>query len=117
MIDKSGACWLWRGCIMRDGYGKFTIAQNHHELAHRFAWSIYRGAPPVWPMQLDHLCKVRNCVNPDHMEIVTLEENHRRRRLTHCKRGHEQTETNRYKYMSGGKSRARCLPCINERNP
>ena len=64
-VDARGPCWLWTGLLDRDGYGKWG---KRGLLAHRFAWSELVGEPP--PM-FDHLCRVRRCVNPDHLEPVT----------------------------------------------
>lgn len=85
--DQSG-CILWRGCIMRDGYGKFTISAATektglptHMLAHRFSWVMSGKDLPkfsVGGLTLDHTCNVRNCVNVDHLEVVTHAENRHR---------------------------------------
>lgn len=73
--DESG-CWTWTGNIAPIGYGRLSI---HDELqyAHRFSWELFRGRIPD-DLTIDHLCRVRACVNPDHLEPVTREENTRR---------------------------------------
>ncbi len=84
-------------------------------MAHRIFYTLFKGDVPE-DMALDHLCKVRRCVNPDHLEIVTLVENVMRgdsehaknARKTHCKRGHEFTIRNT-QYMRGNKRR--CGKC------
>ena len=68
-VNKTKTCWLWKGTIMLNGYGQFKTRNQRH-LAHRFAYNAVRGAIPDG-LQLDHLCRVRACVNPDHLEPVT----------------------------------------------
>lgn len=83
-------CWLWQGCLSQNGYGRIN-----KDYAHRAMYEILMGPIPS-RMVIDHLCRVRHCVNPDHMEIVTRGENilrgvghgAREARQTHCKRGH-----------------------------
>lgn len=97
-VNREGAdgCWLWTGSTS-SGYGQ--IMDNYRNLrVHRVVYELTRGPIPVG-LQLDHLCRVRHCVNPDHLEPVTNRENAirgvmpqqtRARMLarTHCKRGH-----------------------------
>jgi hypothetical protein len=73
-VSKTETCWLWIGAIKESGYG------NHGGTgAHRFMYQLLVG--PIPPgLQLDHLCRVRNCVNPAHLEPVTPSENVRRER-------------------------------------
>lgn len=73
-VEKTGTCWLWRGAIERQGYGVFE-----NRKAHRIAFTLIGGVIPTG-LQLDHLCFVRHCVNPDHLEPVTAKENVRRAR-------------------------------------
>src|SRR6266568_5486930 len=96
-VDRSGACWLWTAHVGEDGYGTFSL-DGHHQRAHRIAWVLLRGPIPEG-LQIDHLCRVRACVNPDHLEPVTQRENILRgegisalcARRTHCPQGHEYT--------------------------
>jgi len=63
--------------------------------AHRWAYETCVGSINDG-LQIDHLCRVRECVNPDHLQPVTHAENMRRARRTHCRRGHELTPENVY---------------------
>lgn len=106
-VDKSGTCWLWTGGQYGDGYGKFST-DGVFVAAHRFAWDVTHGWPVPADLTIDHLCRVRLCVNPSHMEVVTRGENSRRgggsaiaaanaRARTHCKHGHAFTPENTYR--------------------
>lgn len=106
LIDESG-CWLWRAALNNDGYGKFSVARKHWA-AHRYSYVAAFGPIPQG-LTLDHKCRIRHCVNPDHLEAVTMRENLMRGNTlqalnaakTHCKRGHEFT-VNNTDYDSGG---------------
>lgn len=100
-IEKTATCWLWTGSHSRGGYGQVQIgrrSKNGHPspaLAHRVAYELFVGPIPEG-LTIDHLCRVRHCVNPAHLEPVTRGENTLRgngacavnARKTHCKRGH-----------------------------
>lgn len=75
-VEKTSTCWLWRGSISRYGYGQFMSARKSWR-AHRYVWELTRGPIPQG-LVLDHLCRNRSCVNPDHLEVVTNRENVRR---------------------------------------
>lgn len=94
--DPNSGCWLWTRST-RHGYGALTVG-NKSRSAHRVSYEAHVGPIPEG-LHIDHLCRVRCCVNPAHMEPVTLAENTRRgmggqrareSRLarTHCKFGH-----------------------------
>lgn len=98
--EITDSCWLWMGSMYNNGYGK--IGKTGY-MVHRIAYELLKGEVPT-NMCLDHLCKQRNCINPEHLEIVTLVENVMRgesqhaknARKTHCKSGHEFTDENTY---------------------
>ena len=77
-VDASGDCWEWRGA-KTNGYGVINRGGKGagNEQAHRAVWLLLVGPIPEG-MHYDHLCRNRSCVNPDHGEIVTPEENKRR---------------------------------------
>ncbi len=103
-VNRSGpdGCWEWQACLGSGGYGKFPH-KSVMILAHRYAYVEARGAIPAG-LELDHLCRNRKCVNPDHLEPVTHRVNGDRgfsvpamnARKTHCKRGHAFDEINTY---------------------
>lgn len=70
--DESG-CWLWLAYTNQDGYGR-SRWEGRLQMAHRISWQVHRGPIPGG-LEIDHLCKVRRCVNPDHLELVTHYEN------------------------------------------
>lgn len=72
-VHKTNSCWLWTGRKMWNGYGQFDLGQKA-VLPHRFAYELIKGPIPKG-ITLDHLCKVRHCVNPAHLEAVTMREN------------------------------------------
>ena len=86
----SNGCIRWNGGIINSGYGHFHIDRTKQVLAHRFSYELAKGAIPNG-MEIDHLCRVLDCVNPLHLEAVTSQENHRRFYIikTACSNGHE----------------------------
>ena len=76
-VEVTGACWLWTASCSRNGYGQWNDGTGRMVTAHRQAYETLVGLVPVG-LDLDHLCRVRQCVNPDHLEPVTRLENLRR---------------------------------------
>lgn len=113
-----GRCWLWRGVIAKDGYGHVTI-ETIQCLVHVVTYEWLMGPVPEG-LQLDHLCRVRNCVNPSHLEPVTAKVNTLRSpiapaalnaRKTHCPQGHEYSG---YNVRIGLDGRRHCRTCKRE---
>lgn len=109
-VQKTETCWLWTGYRQKSGgrfgtggYGFYSGRQ-----AHRRAYELLVGPIPEG-LQLDHLCKVPRCVNPDHLEPVTQQENMRRHygERTHCKHGHALDAANAYEW----KGKQFCRAC------
>lgn len=104
-VEKTDSCWLWRA-YTRNGYGVFHPTNyEKSEGAHRYAYQLLIGPIPEG-LQIDHLCFVRNCVNPAHLEPVTPQENSRRKpstNPTHCPAGHAYDEANTYVDSGNGK--------------
>ena len=125
-VIMTDGCWEWIGGCNR-GYGMFRFTLPGGELvqiyAHRFAYETLTETIIPDGLTVDHLCKNTRCVNPSHMEIVTLSENCRRsnspsainRRKTHCKYGHSLEDCYVFRRKSGGFSRV-CRICWNLRN-
>ena len=103
MVQRSEVgCWLWVGGIKPNGYGFFAIKRDgrwRKAHAHRYAHELWVGPIPAG-YEIDHRCRARHCVRPDHLQAVTLQENRLRRdeARTHCKRGHALTPENLYEH-------------------
>jgi hypothetical protein len=115
-------CWNWTAGQMRGGYGRFRFGgkDSKNGAAHRFSYEKLFGKVK-WPLQLDHLCRNRICVNPNHLEPVTARENTLRgetraaanARKTHCIRGHPFDDANTY-FVKDRNIRM-CRTCAKER--
>lgn len=111
-------CWHWKGATDRHGYAKIKW-QGKVQYAHRVLWENTRApVPPGY--DLDHLCRHRSCVNPDHLECVTHRENlmrgdtiqSRNAKKTECPRGHPYTDGNTRR---NGRGSRECKICANLR--
>jgi hypothetical protein len=117
-IDAAGPCWLWTASTFQ-GYGQAYLGGRKWK-AHRLVWELLVGSVPDG-LELDHLCRVRRCVNPDHLELVTHAENVRRglRRPAMCPKGHLYDKANTRYRLTGPKAGTRlcreCQRAISER--
>lgn len=115
-VVPTGFCWEWSAGLDPAGYGRFGLNRTA-ALAHRVSYEMLVG-PIVGGLHVDHLCRNRKCVNPDHMDLVTNEENIRRgfgpnhfhSLKTHCPEGHPYNGYNLK--MDHGKRR--CRACRNK---
>lgn len=104
-VDKTDLCWLWTGNVTHQGYGEFYLAGSTHR-AHRISW-VLAGNSLTPGLVIDHICRVRECVNPDHLREVTHRENTLagigptaiNARKVRCKAGHEFDEENTYQRL------------------
>lgn len=117
-VTESG-CWIWTGACSPNGYGHALIrggGKKKYRDVHRTSYLLYKGHIPHG-MTLDHLCRVKCCVNPDHLEVVTQKENNRRQKavITHCPQGHPYNEENTYR-RKDGKEKRDCKTCRSRRS-
>lgn len=105
-VDGAG-CWLYTGKLNAEGY-----CNNNR---HRIVYELVNGPIPEG-LELDHLCNVRHCCNPDHLEPVTQAVNAARAAERHevCPNGHVLAETGVYTGKEHGKPRRRCAACARE---
>lgn len=117
--EPMSGCWLWTKSLDTKGYAQITTGSNYDssrrlKRAHRVAYEELIGPIPVG-LQLDHKCRVRSCVNPNHLEPVTQRVNLLRGEgtsaknavKTHCKRGHEFVPDNTYVF----RGKRQCKEC------
>ena len=120
-------CWLWTGTINNEGYGAATSKDAETgrvtHTAHRIAYELLNSPIPAGK-ELDHLCRVRRCVNPTHLEPVTHRENMMRSPIaasaknalkTHCPSGHLYSPENTYIRKGKGFTMRMCRTCMKSR--
>lgn len=107
-------CWIYEGFTDGDGYGIIAVKfpRETSQQAHRYFWERWIGPIPD-RMELDHTCRVRACINPEHLEVVTHAENMDRAKRhwpkrTHCSRWHRFTQGSTY--LKG--SKRSCKICV-----
>ena len=120
-VNESG-CWLWTGYVNNSGYGLFRVSTTRRTTAHRMAYESFVGPIPTG-YEVDHaVCSNRICVNPNHLEAVTLTVNRERRVLprgsshykgsrTECVHGHPYDAENTYVAANGQRV---CRTCKRE---
>lgn len=121
--DNETGCLVWNGSRCKDGYGtvNFELRGKRVYLAHRMAYLHFVGEIPDGE-EIDHICKNRACVNPDHLRSVShqvnvdngdYKTNHRNRTKNHCKLGHELSGENLFISKNGSRQ---CKECRNARD-
>ena len=112
-------CWRWTGRLGHGGYGRMFVRRTHLGIAntvgaHRASYFAFHGPPPS-DMDVDHICFVPACVNPEHLRLLAPAENRIRRRprparvVTACRHGHAYTPENSYISASGSRW---CRVCV-----
>lgn len=120
-IEKTDHCWLWKGATTGRVHAYGVIWNDgKNRLVHRIMYSLYKNNIDDGK-EIDHLCKNKLCVNPDHLESVSHQENmlradpgQRWRQKTHCPKGHEYTPTNT-RITHGSRSCKACESIYNKR--
>ncbi len=127
-VNEETSCWEWTGCITTSGYGQVRFPQKRW-FTHRLVYTALVGDIPTG-LVIDHLCRVRFCCNPRHLEVVTSKENSQRspfgtaqglldrhdslRNTTHCPKGHIYDGNNTY-FIPSTNGRM-CRTCMKTRN-
>lgn len=123
LTESPSGCWVWSGSLTANGYGQIAMSSKTigvvggpivHFMLHRWMYELHVGEIPEG-LDLDHLCRVRACCNPWHLEPVTRSENLSRGEVgryklqrTHCSAGHEYTPENTTRARDGSRM---CRAC------
>ncbi len=118
--EPNSGCWIWTGAVAGGGYG-VVWHDGRRQQAHRVLYERDAGPIPKG-LHIDHLCRVRCCCNPAHLEPVTCSENlsrsplmDRNSRKTHCPQGHEYTPDNVIPQKGGGRACKACKQAYDKR--
>lgn len=124
-VQRGQNHWLWLGSKTKLGYGTIWDSERQGKsMAHRVSWEIANGQKIPDGLVIDHLCRTPSCVNPEHLEVVTVAVNTERglagevggrknRNKTHCPQGHPYSPENTY-YYNEGRTRV-CRTCAIEK--
>lgn len=128
-VEKTDGCWNWTGYLNPHGYGRLNIRKGVDKLAHRVSLAIHRGLElDGWQygdLVVDHMCRNRACVNPDHLRLVTQRVNATENAVgpaarnivkTHCPKGHAYDESNTIRVLSRGIPSRQCRTCVSATN-
>lgn len=126
VINWGTGCWEWTAYTDPNGYGRIKVGGRNGQMAkaYRVSYELAYGPIPEG-LTIDHLCRVRHCINPAHLEAVTVRENLLRgvgtpavnARKTHCIRKHEFTPENTIRTVDGrGRIGRQCRACQRERD-
>jgi hypothetical protein len=110
-VEQQRGCWVWQLHRDKDGYGRASLAGRSVGV-HRATYTLIVGAIPAG-YHVHHVCEVKACCNPDHLEPITPADHNRLRLATHCKHGHEFTTENTY--VVPGATRRECRLCVASR--
>ncbi|KKL82601.1 hypothetical protein LCGC14_1983150 [marine sediment metagenome] len=104
--NKTDTCWLWTANLDECGYRRISMNRIMRG-AHRISYQMIVGEIPEG-LEIDHLCRVRHCVNPDHLEVVTHKANtersvHRNSLKVECQFGHPFDKENTYNKGDGSR--------------
>ena len=115
----STPCWIWQHATGSNGYGRFQIGwpgwpEYRESIAHRASYKLFVGKIPD-DMTVDHVCRNRSCVNPEHLRLLSQKDNvlagntfaSKNKAKTHCPSGHEYTTENTYLYRGS----RNCVTC------
>lgn len=122
-LEPNG-CWTWTGSRLPSGYGTFYLSKKQrHIYAHRFSYQACNGLD-LTEKQIHHVCGNKACVNPNHLQDLTVKEHMRitpgtfpyvQSRKTHCPQGHPYNLDNtRYNIDKYGREHRSCRKCNTE---
>lgn len=123
--EPNTGCWLWGASSVAGGYGSIQGPARRKVVAHRWLFAAGLGEWPPAHLDIDHLCRVTACVNPDHIELVPRQVNILRGNIgqprTVCPQGHVMDEANTYYSRSRNKlghraRRRHCHTCMKDRS-